>query len=89
MTAKAKNPRRQAGQYRAMVKQHRRMCYLVSLFWLLPLIGIPICFRFHAHSFVKFVVICAFVSGIIGQVTEILRLRDWKERLQGLEAQDG
>jgi len=72
-----------------MVKQQRRVCYFASLFWLVPLIGIPICFRFHAHWFVKFVVIWAFISGIIGQVTQIVRLKDWKERLQDLEAQDG
>ena len=71
-----------------MVKRQRRMCYLVSLFWLLPFVGIPICFRFHAHWFLKFVVICAFVSGIIQQVTEIVRLKGWRERLQELEAQD-
>ena len=71
-----------------MVRNQRRVLCWVWLFWFLPLIGIFLCFYFDVHWFVKFVVIWAFVSGLIQQLTEIVRLRQWQERIEELERED-
>jgi hypothetical protein len=80
-----KNPRRQLGQYRVMVRRTRRLLPFVALFWLVLAILLAFAFAREWHTLVKVFAGIAIGSGLIQFMKVISELQDYSRRAEDLE----
>lgn len=77
-----KNPKRQAGQWRRMIRNHRRDVWWLRGLWILPLCGVAACWWWRASVWLWAFAIIAVVSGAIQHLGEANAARDWRKRIQ-------
>ncbi len=84
----SKNPQRQLGQYRHLVKVHSKLVRLSWLFWIAPVILLVASFYFAWPVLVKVVCIVGVITGVIGQSNQNSTLRLYQEKVQEFEDQE-
>jgi hypothetical protein len=76
------DPRRQLARYRHMVEAQRRTLRWATLLWLVPLVLLAIAYTFDGHWALKTFFWIALLSGVVQQLNELGRLRDYEQKQQ-------
>ena len=79
------DPRRQLGQYRHMVEAQRTTLRWATLFWLVPLVLLVAAYAVDGHWVLKTFLWITLLSGLVQQLNEHSRLRDYQQKHQTAE----
>ena len=77
--SKGKDPRRQLGQYKRMIRQQSKIVRWSWLGWAIPLPFAVAAFWFDWHWFAKVMLVVTVIVGAIGQMNESARLQNYEE----------
>ena len=89
MRTRAKNPRRQLGQYVRMEHEQLRTLRYIWLFWFVPLLVFVLAWVLSWHRFALILSGIGIGSGVIQHLVERDRLRQYRERAAELRQSSG
>jgi hypothetical protein len=88
MPVEQKNPKRVAGQLKAMIRRRERDLLWIALFWAVPLLAAVLCLLLGAPWWATGLAVLGTLSGLMSYFASRSQLADWRSKLAEVEAQN-